>query len=312
MLQVAEPTKQKSQTIATAVSPHKRAAEWVAERVQRGKKEPFTEIITLTPDIAEILLANNADNRNLKPRLVETFASDIEGKRWDLNGETIIVAKDGALNDGQHRCQAVVQAGKSIRTAIMFGVDRNSRYTVDMGAARTAGDFLSMEGATNTSIAASVAKNLNMHRRGYENWTVGTGEKSGMSTPSKTMIRQEYWDNQKQIDEAVRICINKTISGFGAASLATAYVLIMRKNAIECAAFFSRLIDGVGLRRSEPTLVLRNRILADIASRGSKARVKMQPHHRVELVIRHWNAHRKGLQIKTGLPILGRIPQIEG
>lgn len=278
----------------------RRAADWLLERIQKGRKAPFTEIVTLTPEIAEVLLANNQGNRNIKQTLVELFVADIEGGRWDLNGETIVVSQEGILNDGQHRCTAVVQCGKSIRTAIMFGVSRDSRYTVDAGSARTAGDYLKMEGATNVNHAAAVAKYLNLHRRGYTAWN-GHG-----IIVSKVMIRQEYWDNEKEIQTALHAVDARFSRCFGISALATAYVLIARRNAAECGVFFQRLADGVGLKRNDPILALRNRIMEGAASKATA----LKPELKVEMVIRCWNAWRRGASIHL-LRLNRQIPKIE-
>lgn len=278
----------------------RRAADWLLERIQKGRKEPFTEIVTLTPDIAECLLANNPDNRSIKQHLVDAFAADIDGDRWDLNGETIIVANDGVLNDGQHRCVAVVQSGKSIRTAIMFGVSRDSRYTVDGGSARTSGDYLKMEGAAHTNIAAAVAKYLNLHRRGYSSW-------SGNSVVvTKAMIRQEYWNCEREIQVAIQAIDGKFMRKFGLSPIAAAYVLIARRNPAECSVFFQRLNDGVGLNRGDAILGLRSRILETYAAKSAPYSASQK----VETIIRYWNAWRKGTTVHT-LRLTNEIPKIE-
>lgn len=297
--------------VVSLKSPTRRAAEWLAEQVARGKKEPFAEAITLTPEIAEILLTVNDDNRPKRQRLLDTLITDAVENNFELNGETIKISKDGRLNDGQHRCESVIRTGKPIRTFIVFGVTRDSRLTVDTGVNRTVGDFIAMDGGKYATAGATVAKNLCLHRRGATTFS------AGQNIISKTMIRQEYWNHEKEIITAVQACDHKFSTGFGMTSLATAYVLIARKNPHECAAFFAALIEGAGLRRSSAVLSLRNRII-NMKSRGDAAaknapKRKNRPHHKVEMVIRYWNAHRKGVAIKNALPILGDgLPAIEG
>jgi len=285
---------------AHRISPTRQAADWLLERIQKGRKEPFSEIVTLTPEIAEILLANNPDNRLIKSRQLDTFAADIEDGKWDLNGETIIVSKDGSLNDGQHRCLAVVKANKPIRTAIMFGVNRESRYTLDMGSVRLTADFLKMEGAHNVNHAAAIAKNLNLHRRGFSAWNAGS------NIVSKVMVRQEFWNNEKEIMFALSACDGKFSKRIGLSALSTAYVLIARRNPAECAVFFQRLADGVGLRRGDQILALRNRFLQDNFAQTKGFRAQ----HKVEMIVKYWNAWRRGSTIQN-LRITGSIPTIE-
>jgi hypothetical protein len=40
---------------------------WFAERVQRGLKQSFSEVVSITPEIAKRLLDVNDCNRPLKP-----------------------------------------------------------------------------------------------------------------------------------------------------------------------------------------------------------------------------------------------------
>lgn len=284
---------------ANRVSPSRKAADWLLEKVQIGKKGPFTEIITLTPDIAEALLANNTGNRPIRMAHVDTLVSDITENRWDLNGETIIVAVDGSLNDGQNRCLAVVQAQKSIRTAIMFGVNRDSRYTVDMGVSRAVSDFLAMEGAKNTGVAAAIARGLKCIDRNV-NWSSAT-------LITKAMIRQKYWEQEKQIQVAVAATTHKVFQTFGRAPCGVAHVLIHKKNSAECAVFFARLEDGAGLKRGNAILGLRNRMMT------YDSRVKrVIASEKCGLIIRYWNAWRQGQDVLGGLQIPTKIPKVDG
>src|SRR6185369_3431611 len=77
---------------------------------------------------------------------------EIKGGRWTLNGEPIIVSDTGELNDGQHRCRAVIDANTPIDVVLIVGIKRDTRITLDQGKVRTAGDFLSMEGNINANV----------------------------------------------------------------------------------------------------------------------------------------------------------------
>jgi hypothetical protein len=132
------------------------------ECLRRGEHEVFTVVTTLTPDIARRLLERNDSNRRLQPRQVQDLVHAIQTGTYVLNGETIIVSRDGLLNDGQHRCQAVIETGMSIPAIIVFGVGRDTRSTVDTGAKRTIGNILSMHklGCGNPNGVAAVARGV--------------------------------------------------------------------------------------------------------------------------------------------------------
>lgn len=75
--------------------------------------EFMIEQVQMTPGLAKKMLASNADNqRNLRMSKVEQYVRDMLAGHWPITGETIKVATDGALIDGQHRLTAVLHAAK--------------------------------------------------------------------------------------------------------------------------------------------------------------------------------------------------------
>lgn len=151
------------------VSIHRPADEerQLSEWLRRAQNEVFTVTVLVTPRLAGALLARNADNRpliwNAPNRSVSAYAAAMSRGEWALNGETIIVSSSGALNDGQHRLNAVIEAEVSVQMQITFGVDRNTRHTVDQGVARTPGHILSMAGEANANRLATALQFLWAH-----------------------------------------------------------------------------------------------------------------------------------------------------
>jgi hypothetical protein len=128
--------------------------------LQRGRSEVFMVNTYLTPDLAKLLLANNPENRGLRlgkigVRNIRSYAGAMRRNEWKLNGSTIVVARSGELNDGQNRCEACIAADVSVPTLLIFGVERDTRTTLDQGAARTPGDVLVMVGETNANVMAT-------------------------------------------------------------------------------------------------------------------------------------------------------------
>jgi hypothetical protein len=136
----------------------------IAAMVERGRMAVFTELVDVSPKIAEFLLENNIDNRPIRwtanLRSVETYAAAMQRGEWVINGAQIIVSKDGFLNDGQHRLHAVIKSDCTIRMLITFGVERETRNTVDQGAGRTPGNILSMHGEKNANQLAHATQFL--------------------------------------------------------------------------------------------------------------------------------------------------------
>lgn len=128
--------------------------------LQRGRSEVFMVNTYLTPDLAKLLLANNPNNRGLRlgksgVRNIQSYAAAMRRNEWKLNGSTIVVSRNGELNDGQNRCEACIAADVSVPILIIFGVERDTRTTLDQGAARTPGDVLQIAGETQGNIMAT-------------------------------------------------------------------------------------------------------------------------------------------------------------
>lgn len=281
-----------------------RELSWLAQRVARGQKEPFSEIATITPSIAKHILERNDDNRSLKDGLVRQIATDIASGLWQLNGESIIIAKDGSLNDGQHRLSAVVESGKPIQTVIMFGVSRASRDTVDMGSARSVGDIIGMHGGKYATTAASVSQLLMMFRRGA--YSIGDGGRGTVSRrPTKQEILAYYARHGKEIDKSVARTINdKFFKKTGPTSWPVAYAILSRINPDAAELFFTRAASGENLSRGDAILTMRGHFLEHPA--------RIRSWERLELIIRYWNAWRKRKPTSRRIASLGSYPEIEG
>jgi hypothetical protein len=274
-----------------------RMTEWVNERVKRSKSAIVAERVTLTPVLAAILLDRNDKNRNISKTTTGRLVSDIVGGRWAFNGEPVIVAKDGQLNDGQHRCKAVIEAGKSIDTLIVFGPERETRLTVDTGGVRTVGNFLSMQGVPNANALAAICSSI------WQMKALGRLSAAGDERPTKSevlLVAEHYKDIGDSLAFVSRKGVHKVTSP---AMMAFCHWAIRTYgNADAADTFINRLIDGTNLRRGDAVLYCRNRLM-DL--RGSA-----RPQDRAELVFRSYNAERLG-QSCARIVLTGKLPKLE-
>jgi len=118
------------------------------------------ERVMVTPEIAEVWLSNNDRNRLVREGFVLALAEDMEADRWAENAETIKIAADGTLVDGQHRLRAVLLSGSTVPIWVAFNVPLTAQATVDTGKARTLGDTLGMRGVKNAVNLATVIRRL--------------------------------------------------------------------------------------------------------------------------------------------------------
>lgn len=276
-----------------------RMLDWLQERIDASVKEPVTEVVTLTPVLARILLERNEANRPVSKTNLERMQRDITEGRWVFNGEGLIVSKDGKLNDGQHRCLAVAEAGRSVRTVIVFGPERDSRLTLDQGVMRSVGHYLGMNGYTDSNNVASTANYVWQYKTHGRLSTAG----SDRPTKAEAMLTVEHFAT---IPDSVRYVTRDKAGVIATKSLLAFahWAIADRAGSFEADRFIDRLIKGTGLQDGDPLLYCRNRL---IETRGDGTSIGA----RAELIFRTWNAHRKGEKVQRITVGGNKLPKLE-
>lgn len=288
--------------------------QWLSTVMSRLKKERrITEVITLTPAMAAALLTANPDNRRINQKAVEVFAADIVAGRWAFNGEAIVVADTGELNDGQHRCAAVVLAGQGIETLFVAGVPRESRTTTDMGRQRTTGDFLQMHRIEQSNVIAAAASMV----WGYENDCLvksssDTTVKSHTSfiplhlRPTKQQILAFANANIGDFKRAVQAIDGHKAAVVSSYSRFVAMLCIIGRRTKDwkaAMAFITAVVNGDDLKRGSPEYATRERLLSE------KRQGTLGPVRFMEITARGWNAHRANQRVNR-FQISGAVPRI--
>lgn len=297
---------------------YKRASEiddgqqWLAELRQRMRKEKkITEIVFLSPSRAKALLSVNPDNRIVSNATTETYAKDIAQGRWAFNGQPIIVADTGELNDGQHRCHGVVLAGKGIETLLVAGVPRATRTTVDMGKTRTTGDFLHMHGIPYANHIAAAAAMLYAFEEGLI-----MGEKKGVSKHNSTLFvtntkptKQEILTfaraNLDDFQKAVKAIDTKKATAISTYSRFLGALTILARRSKDWKAateYITAVLEGDNLKKGSAEYIVREKLIAERSNH-------LGPVSFLEIVVRGWNAKRSGKPI-TRLAIAGYVPDV--
>jgi hypothetical protein len=117
----------------------------------------YSEFILLTPAMAAVLLDHNPRNRTLKTSTLEAYKRDILADRWLQTDEAIGIDVNGNLYNGQHRCTAVLQTGKSVVFYFTFNVPVEAKFVVDSGVKRSTAEKLSyvIDHTLSTRLAAT-------------------------------------------------------------------------------------------------------------------------------------------------------------
>ena len=219
--------------------------------------EMMSELLTITPAQAEYILKHhNTGNRPLRERRVETLAKAIEDGRWSITSQGISFARNGLLNNGQHRLNAISRAGRTVKIYAAFGESDEAFHVIDAGlGVRTAADVLAIDQVENsTTVAAGarlvwVIENEVGHRRGA---TVTPDMILEMLDADKGGYFKQAASQGHQLGAKLKC---------GVAAPTAALYFILRDSKFvtsNYAGFFEDLMTGANLSATSPILKLRD------------------------------------------------------
>lgn len=237
---------------------------------------------TVTPQMAAELLEKNVKNRNVSKRQVAFLKNEILTGRFVFNGESIIIAEDGTLLDGQHRLIAVVEANLPIETVLIRDVPKEAQKTIDVGNSRTAANVMSMEDVKNPT---AVATGIRMILTGFEAKSRGGGR------TSTTEILEAY----KREKELISAMIDWTTHLYNVSSKVLsagrgmAYLYLFSLEDRLAKHFIKEIYTGHQYGKSNAAILLRNRLINDKLSRN-----KMTETLKKELIVTAWKRYLEG------------------
>jgi len=239
-------------------------------------------MMTITPMMAEAMLAYNSDNRPISVSHVASLAREMLNGNWEHTGESIKFSDDGHLNDGQHRLRACISAGVPFATDVRFGIPRASFAVTDRGRKRTAGDIFAIYGVKNHNHMA--AASMLVWR--YDNGT--------LMSPSARPSSQELYDFYCDLgDLQGSISYGRAfyMAKIAPISIMTAmHFVCARKDRRSADDFFTRAATGVGIAsQSDPAQRLRTRLIERLTAHSRMLDVSVGA-----FTIKAWNAYRSG------------------
>lgn len=284
-------------SIAKLVSraPEAGSIAWLNDCVKRAKAGVLVETTTMTPGLAGELLRRNHDNRDIKQTKAQHFVSDMIGGRWAFNGEPIIVADDGSLNDGQHRLQALVEANVTLPMVVVFGVTRDSRVTIDQGSARSAGDYLSMSGQIYAKNAATAAKFIIAFERSEGRNISARSKITNAEIVARVRADPEIVASAQYAHKhlkSYRHLVSHTV-------MATCHYLLSGIDARDAVEFLDQCGLGENIRRGYPAYAVRSAFVAE----------KRERNDAMEVIFHGWNKFRSGGDLKL-IRVNGSFPAL--
>lgn len=271
------------------------AGKWLEEQIQRSKKCPFALVVTINTHLANALLVHNKENRNIMD--ISALKKDLTEGHMVLNGQAIIMSVTGELNDGQHRCQAVVETNTFYETVLVFGVTRASRKTLD-GRPHTSAQLYKTTVTKNEKTIVATTKMWLEYKR---NEHVSDRNSSPIG---KTEIVREASANSLiavSVDFTYPIT-HKTIRNDSL--IAFFHYLISRISPKEVANdFIERLCSGSNLPPKSPILYARTALMDKKKKEGNRVKA--------ELLFKCWNAFVSGESV-TRLSLTGEtLPSLK-
>lgn len=264
--------------------------------VEDGITYPELVIKTMTvdPDIAREWLDIAAPNRNVSRVNLEGLMQAMLEDRWHNDGTPIRFNTHGQLIDGQHRLWAVINTAQSQEFVVMWGVENRAMATLDTGKSRSRGDVLSIHDPTLVNVVQVAGAATIMLR-----WTNGSRNNNLRNDyVSNDALIQFYDQNRDDIIEAARHGgrMAHHIAAGSTQAYALCYWLFSMIDVADNEFFWDRLHDGQALEMGNPIYALRELLRREALQ--ANTRDKMRADVLVALMIKAWNAYRRGEEVK--------------
>jgi hypothetical protein len=250
-----------------------------------------TGIVTMTPQLAEQCLLRNSGNRVVRLGHVKRLAAIMIGGGWKLAQPWLW---DGTLVDAQHRAWAVYLSGATIQTTFFVVPKQDQLFAViDTGKGRTAADALHTAGANGLSPAIAQAVNLVWR---YENNLLQAMKQTKIRAMENTEVIAYAKAHPGIVDAAHLVFGSHTqvvkVVNHKGVPVAFAHLVIEEHDEDTLNEFYQPLGNGANLAERSPILALRDRL-----ARAGQDEEKLNPAHRLALLIKAFDMDRRGANV---------------
>lgn len=208
-----------------------------------------TELLVVTPDMAQRFVSHNTNNRPITQGRIDDFARIIREDKWVTSHQGIAIAPDGRLLDGQHRCYGIIKAGKAVRMNVSYDVDPESFAVMDCGKARTIADRLCLiNDKTSNKVAVSLVNSYLRCTNG-NSVTIDMVDDEFLTKSDAYLAMTELWRHLPKR------------SGLGLSAIGAALTVYVHVQASRGMDFTTRYLNGLGLKAGDPAHTLREAVL---------------------------------------------------
>jgi hypothetical protein len=233
--------------------------------------------ITLSVRQMEQLLANQ-QNRTLSNRWT-LYHRDMVAGRFNFGLSPIVLYRDGALADGQHRLRAAIEAGLP-RTWYVVEIERDEIVRVDAGRPRSVRDHTMILGKPiHNSLLAAARMALLLECSANWNSKPLHSHHEILDAAERYGVRE--WSNRGPFRgwaQFVGLCCYLSVHVTG-----------------DCPREFrDRVLDGAMMSTDDPRLTLRSRLMHKYSTTTGTA----AQHQLLWVCVRSWNAFATGEPMK--------------
>lgn len=247
------------------------------------------EVEVWTPQKAQAILDLLNEHQRKKSRIkVNEYAAAYRSGTFRETGQPVIVDTNGHLQDGQHRLQALVDAGVTRNFLTVRGANPDDFAVIDRGLSRKASQFLGAYGTTKVSAWKRVRAMMG---------TSSTGRGVAIDkTTDQALIINDITDNWNEVFDKYRTQVESThrASAVPAAPLlavaAVADLYGHHQDMID--SFLEGIKTGVGLGTHDPRRLIMQ------AWRGGNRNLTVDEHKALVYVVKAWNAYAEGRTMK--------------
>lgn len=237
-------------------------------QLQLVTSTPTCQIVTVTPQLVDDLLAMNTKNRSPRQKHIDQLCSEIADNHFLLTASGVGVSKSGVLLDGQHRLIAIKKSGyPPIQIVLATGLDDESQSVVDRHAKRSISDSLSLlMNMTVTTNMVAMIQALHTHKASVSKTDVFVSLGQSLHDAAVSRVLSEIGE---EIHEAAI-----ATSGLRA-SVAAAILVYMFHERDKAIAFAAKVKKGVGLQENDAAYRLRVAIDRLKGNQGSAGRLEL-------------------------------------
>lgn len=259
--------------------------DWLAREIERSKFErSIKPSVSVTPEMADLMLQRNEGNRRLFDAHVTKLATAMKAGEWIETHAGLAFDRNGRLLDGQHRLCAVRASGVTCKMDIHFGEAPEAFDRIDVGKGRSAGNILEIVGHNDGTLLAAIVRVLMAIDLGVHQVRPGTNH-----------AVVEYLEKHPDLPDAAKV-VNGIRQSLGkvqsAGGLGAAIYLIGKRMGNDGDTFFDKVKTGIGIKSdSDPIYHLRQRLIRDVGAR-------LTPMQIAALAIKAFNYWHEGRQVK--------------